>query len=98
MKKIFSYLFLTVFLLSFNYVLAFSIERDLNFLKDVSNEDLNPLIFVMKDGKNSQLKEKEKIDPQKYLNKIVENLEKDAMDELNIKKDTKEMKYNFEFS
>ncbi len=93
MKKIFSYLFLTVFLLSFNYVLAFSIERDLNFLKDLSNEDLNPLIFVMKDGKNSQLNEKEKIDPQKYLNKIVENLEKDAIDELNIKKDTKSVSY-----
>ena len=92
MKKILSCLFLTTILLTFNYVLAFSIERDLNFLKDLSNEDLNPLIFVMKDGKNSQLNEKEKDNPQKYLSKIVENLEKDATDELGIK-DTKSVSY-----
>ena len=92
MKKFFSYLFLITIFLSFSYGLAFSVERDLKFLKELSNEELSPIVAVIKNEKDNKLSEKEKNNPQKYLDRVIENLEKVAINELNIK-DSKSVSY-----
>lgn len=92
MKKIFGCLFLISVLLSFSYDFAFCIEKDLKFLKNLSDEELSPIVTIIKDEKDNKLNEKEKTNPQKYLDKVIENLEKVATGELNIK-DSKPVSY-----
>lgn len=92
MRKFFGCLSLVIFLLSFNYVLAFCVEKDLKFLKNLSYEDLNPIIAVIEEEKENKLTEKEKNYPIKYLDKIIETLEKIAINKFDIK-DNKNISY-----
>lgn len=76
MKKFIGRLVFFTLLLFCTWNLAFSIEKDLEFLTYLSNEDLQPLVAIVENKQENKLSDKIKNNPKEHLDEIMDKLEK----------------------
>ena len=75
MKKNVTFLAFLTILLFCSWNLAFSIDKNLDFLTYLSNEDLKPLVTIIENKESNKLSDEEKNNPKDHLDKILSKLE-----------------------
>ena len=75
MKKIINFVVFLTILLFCSWNLAFSIEKDLEFLTYLSNEDLKPLVTIIENKESNKLSNKAKNNPKENLDEVLSKLE-----------------------
>lgn len=78
MKKFICNLFFLTVLLFCSWNVAFSIEKDLEFLTYLSNEDLQPLVTIIENKQDNKLSRKAKNNPKEHIDEIMNELEKEG--------------------
>ena len=78
MKKFICNLFFLTVLLFCSWNVAFSIDKDLEFLTYLSNEDLQPLVTIIENKQDNKLSRKAKNNPKEHIDEIMNELEKEG--------------------